>query len=55
MLAACLRLMATAKLYEVDELSHERAAELEGHSWQGFLASLSQQDIPALLDDLADE
>ena len=47
--------MATAKLYEVDELSHERAAELEGHSWQGFLASLSQQDIPALLDDLADE
>lgn len=40
-LNACLRLMAAAKLYEVGELSQERAAELAGLSRQDFLTSLS--------------
>jgi predicted HTH domain antitoxin len=39
---ACLRLMAAAKLYEVGDLSQERAAELAGQSRQDFLASLSR-------------
>ncbi len=39
---ACLRLMAAAKLYEVWDLSQEKAAELAGQSRQDFLASLSR-------------
>lgn len=39
---ACLRLMAAAKLYEVGDLSQERAAELAGQSRQEFLVSLSR-------------
>lgn len=39
---ACLLLMAAAKLYEVGDLSQERAAELAGQSRQDFLASLSR-------------
>ena len=38
--SACLRLMAAAKLYELGELSQERAAELAGRSRQEFLADL---------------
>ena len=41
-LSACLRLMAAAKLYEVGDLSQERAAELAGLSRQAFLVSLSR-------------
>ena len=48
--AACLRLMAAAKLYEVGELSQERAAELAGHSRQGFLASLSRLGVSPFQD-----
>jgi predicted HTH domain antitoxin len=40
--SACLRLMAAAKLYEVGDLSQERAAELAGLSRQGFLVSVSR-------------
>jgi len=40
--SACLRLMAAAKLYEVGDLSQERAAELAGLSRQDFLVSLSR-------------
>ena len=36
-LAACIRLMAAAKLYETGSLSQERAAELAGSSHQEFL------------------
>jgi predicted HTH domain antitoxin len=43
--SACLRLMAAAKLYEVGDLSQERAAELAGQSRQGFLASLSRLGV----------
>ena len=39
---ACLRLMAAAKLYEVWDLSQEKAAELAGQSRQDFLVSLSR-------------
>ncbi len=39
--AGRLRFMAAAKLYEVGELSQERAAELAGLSRQGFVTSLS--------------
>jgi predicted HTH domain antitoxin len=42
---ACLRLMAAAKLYEVGDLSQERAAELAGQSRQAFLASLSRLGV----------
>jgi hypothetical protein len=41
-LSACLRLMAAAKLYEVGDLSQERAAELAGLSRQAFLVNLSR-------------
>lgn len=34
--------MAAAKLYEVGDVSQERAADLAGLSRQGFLASLSR-------------
>lgn len=44
-LSACLRLMAAAKLYELGDLSQERAAELSGLSRQEFLASLSQLGV----------
>lgn len=43
--AACLRLMAAAKLYEVGDLSQERAAELAGQSRQDFLANLSRLGV----------
>ncbi len=36
-----LRFMAAAKLYEVGELSQERAAELAGLSRQDFVTGLS--------------
>ena len=54
-LAACLRLMAAAKLYEVGDLSQERAAELAGLSRQGFLTSLSGLGVSpfqGVVDDL---
>lgn len=41
-LSACLRLMAAAKLYEIGDLSQERAAELAGLSRQDFLISMSR-------------
>ena len=41
-LSACLRLMAAAKLYEIGDLSQERAAELAGLSRQDFLLSMSR-------------
>ena len=44
-LSACLRLMAAAKLYEVGDLSQERAAELAGHTRQGFLTCLSRLGV----------
>lgn len=44
-LAVCLRLMAAAKLYEVGDLSQERAAELSGLSRQDFLLSLSRLGV----------
>ena len=44
-LSACLRLMAAAKLYEVGQLSQERAAELAGLSRQGFLTSISRLGV----------
>jgi len=40
-IAGRLRFMAAAKLYEVGELSQERAAELAGLSRQDFVTSLS--------------
>jgi predicted HTH domain antitoxin len=43
--SACLRLMAAAKLYEVGDLSQERAAELAGQSRQDFLSSLSRLKV----------
>ena len=39
--AGRLRFMAAAKLYEVGELSQERAAELAGVSRQDFVTMLS--------------
>jgi predicted HTH domain antitoxin len=44
-LSACLRLMAAAKLYEVGQLSQERAAELSGRSRQDFLLALSRLGV----------
>jgi predicted HTH domain antitoxin len=44
-MAACLRLMAAAKLYEVGQLSQERAAELAGLSRQDFILSLSRLEV----------
>jgi len=43
--SACLRLMAAAKLYELGELSQERAAELAGRSRQEFLDDLSRLGV----------
>jgi predicted HTH domain antitoxin len=40
--AACIRLMAAAKLYETGNLSQERAAELAGQSRQDFMLQLSR-------------
>ena len=44
-LSACLRFMASAKLYEIGHLSQERAAELAGQSRQEFLDSLSRLGV----------
>ena len=44
-LAACLRLMAAAKLYETGNLSQERAAELAGQSRQDFVLELSRLSV----------
>jgi predicted HTH domain antitoxin len=55
-LAACLRLMAAAKLYETGSLSQERAAELAGISRQEFLVQLSRLGVSpfqCVEDDLA--
>lgn len=55
-LSACLRLMAAAKLYEMGELSQERAADLAGLSRQDFLLSLSRLRVSPFqghADDLA--
>ena len=55
-LSACLRLMAAAKLYEVGQLSQERAAELSGRSRQDFLLALSRLGVSPFQgvdDDLA--
>jgi predicted HTH domain antitoxin len=43
--AACLRLMAAAKLYEMGNLSQERAAELAGASRQDFVLQLSRLGV----------
>ena len=42
---ACFRLMAAAKLYELGELSQERAAELAGLSRQGFIDGISRLGV----------
>ena len=55
-LSACLRLMAAAKLYEIGDLSQERAAELAGLSRQDFLISMSHLGVSpfqGVEDDLA--
>lgn len=55
-LSACLRLMAAAKLYEIGNLSQERAAELAGLSRQDFLLSMSRLGVSpfqGVEDDLA--
>ena len=55
-LSACLRLMAAVKLYEIGDLSQERAAELAGLSRQGFLISMSHLGVSpfqGVEDDLA--
>ncbi len=44
-LAACLRLMAAVKLYEIGHLSQERAAELAGSSRQDFLLQMSRLGV----------
>jgi predicted HTH domain antitoxin len=44
-LSACLRLMAAAKLYEIGQLSQERAAELAGQDRQEFIISLSRLGV----------
>lgn len=54
--AACLRLMAAAKLYETGSLSQERAAELAGQSRQDFLMQLSRLSVcpfQGVEDDIA--
>ena len=43
--ASCLLLMAAAKLYEIGQLSQERAAELAGQSRQVFLVTLSRLGV----------
>lgn len=43
--AACVRLMAAVKLYEIGDLSQERAAELAGRSRQDFLLELSRLGV----------
>jgi predicted HTH domain antitoxin len=43
--AACLRLMAAAKLYETGNMSQERAAELAGQSRQDFVLHLSRLGV----------
>jgi predicted HTH domain antitoxin len=43
--AACIRLMAAAKLYETGNLSQERAAELAGRSRQDFVLQLSHLGV----------
>ncbi len=43
--ASCIRLMAAAKLYEMGNLSQERAAELAGQTRQDFIAALSRLAI----------
>jgi len=44
-LSACLRFMASAKLYEIGHLSQERAAELAGQSRHEYLAGLSRLGV----------
>lgn len=44
-LAACIRLMAAAKLYETGSMSQERAAELAGQSRQDFVVQLSKLGV----------
>ncbi len=54
--ASCLRLMAAAKLYEIGNLSQERAAELAGLSRQDFVLELSRLGVSpfqGVEDDLA--
>lgn len=54
--AACLRLMAAAKLYEIGHLSQERAAELAGSARQDFLLQISRLGVSpfqGVEDDLA--
>jgi predicted HTH domain antitoxin len=54
--AACLRLMAAAKLYETGSLSQERAAELAGQSRQDFVLQLSRLSVSpfqGVEDDIA--
>jgi predicted HTH domain antitoxin len=49
-------MMAASKLYEVGELSQERAAELAGLSRQGFLdgiTALKVSPFQGLADDFA--
>jgi predicted HTH domain antitoxin len=56
-LSACLRLMAAAKLYELGELSQQRAAELAGLSRQRFLEGISRLGVSpfqGVQDDLLD-
>ena len=43
--SSCLRLMAAVKLYEIGDLSQERAAELAGKSRQDFLTCLSRLGV----------
>ena len=43
--SACLRLMAAAKLYEVGQLSQERAAELAGLERAEFLTRISHLGV----------
>jgi predicted HTH domain antitoxin len=55
-LAACIQLMAAAKLYETGALSQERAAELAGQSRQEFLLQLSRLGVSpfqGVEDDIA--
>jgi predicted HTH domain antitoxin len=44
-LETCLRLMAAVKLYEVGQLSQERACELAGLSRQAFLVQMSNLGV----------
>lgn len=54
--AACIRLMAAAKLYETGSMSQERAAELAGQSRQEFVVQLSKLGVTpfqGVEDDIA--